>query len=38
MNSLYFPKDILHIILQYDSRIKYNNGLYINKMLFIKMI
>jgi len=30
MNISYIPKDILHIILEYDGRIKYKNGKYIN--------
>uniref|UniRef100_A0A6C0K2G6 Uncharacterized protein n=1 Tax=viral metagenome TaxID=1070528 RepID=A0A6C0K2G6_9ZZZZ len=30
MNGLYIPKDILHIILEYDGRIKYKNGKYFN--------
>jgi len=29
-NGLYIPKDILHIILEYDGRIKYKNGKYFN--------
>ena len=24
------PKDIIHIILEFDGKIKYRNGLYIN--------
>ena len=30
MNGIYIPKDILHIILEYDGRIKYKNGKYVN--------
>jgi hypothetical protein len=30
MNCLYIPKDVLHIILEYDGRIKYKNGKYVN--------
>jgi hypothetical protein len=30
MNVLYIPKELLHIILEYDGRIKYRNGKYIN--------
>ena len=30
MTDLYVPKDIVNIILQYDGRIKYKNGEYIN--------
>lgn len=30
MNSLYIPNDILNIILEYDGRIKYKNGKYVN--------
>jgi hypothetical protein len=30
MNSIYIPKDVLHIILEYDGRIKYKNGNYCN--------
>jgi hypothetical protein len=30
MNILYIPKELLHIILDYDGRIKYKNGKYIN--------
>ena len=30
MNISYIPKDLLHIILEYDGRIKYKNGKYIN--------
>ena len=30
MNILYIPKDVLHIILEYDGRIKYKNGKYVN--------
>jgi hypothetical protein len=30
MNCLYIPKDVLNIILEYDGRIKYKNGKYIN--------
>ena len=26
----YIPKDLLHIILEYDGRIKYRNGKYVN--------
>ena len=32
MNVLYIPNDVLHIILEYDGRIKYENGKYINKI------
>ena len=30
MKSIYIPKELLHIILEYDGRIKYKNGKYIN--------
>lgn len=30
MNISYIPKHVLHIILEYDGRIKYKNGKYIN--------
>ena len=30
MKAPYTPKDLLHIILQYDGRIKYKNGKYVN--------
>ena len=30
MNCRYIPKDVLHIILEYDGRIKYKNGKYAN--------
>jgi hypothetical protein len=30
MNGLYIPKDVLHIILEYDGRIIYKNGIYRN--------
>jgi hypothetical protein len=30
MNIVYIPKDVLHIILEYDGRIKYKNGNYFN--------
>jgi len=30
MKVPYIPKDLLHIILDYDGRIKYKNGKYIN--------
>jgi hypothetical protein len=30
MNSQYIPKDVLNIILEYDGRIKYKNGEYVN--------
>ena len=30
MKGFYIPKDVLHIILEYDGRIKYRNGKYIN--------
>jgi hypothetical protein len=30
MNILYIPKDVLHIILEYDGRIKYKNRKYTN--------
>jgi hypothetical protein len=26
----YIPKELLHIILEYDGRIKYRNGKYVN--------
>ena len=29
---MYLPRDILHIILEYDGRIKYRNGMYINSI------
>jgi hypothetical protein len=30
MENIYIPKDILNVILEYDGRIKYKNGKYIN--------
>jgi len=30
MKVAYIPKELLHIILEYDGRIKYRNGKYIN--------
>jgi hypothetical protein len=30
MKFPYIPKDLLHIILEYDGRIKYKNGKYVN--------
>ena len=30
MKCLYIPKDVLHIILDYDGKIKYKNGKYVN--------
>ena len=30
IESIFIPKDILHIILEYDGRIKYSNGKYVN--------
>jgi hypothetical protein len=30
MKNLYIPEDLLHIILDYDGRIKYKNGEYVN--------
>jgi hypothetical protein len=30
MKFSYIPKELLHIILEYDGRIKYKNGKYIN--------
>ena len=30
MTTVYIPRDILHIILEYDGRIKYVNGKYVN--------
>ena len=30
MQFQYIPEDILHIILEYDGRIKYKNGSYVN--------
>jgi len=30
MKVPYIPKELLHIILEYDGRIKYRNGKYIN--------
>jgi hypothetical protein len=30
MKVPYIPKELLHIILEYDGRIKYKNGKYIN--------
>ena len=30
MKVLYIPKDLLDIILEYDGRIKYKNGKYVN--------
>jgi hypothetical protein len=29
---MYLPREILHIILEYDGRIKYRNGMYINSI------
>ena len=30
MENIYIPKDILNVILEYDGRIKYKNGKYVN--------
>ena len=30
MKAIYIPKDVLNIILEYDGRIKYKNGKYID--------
>ena len=30
MEQTYIPRDILHIILEYDGRIKYKKGVYTN--------
>lgn len=30
MEKIYIPKELLHIILEYDGRIKYKQGNYIN--------
>jgi hypothetical protein len=30
MNFPYIPKELLNIILEYDGRIKYKNGKYVN--------
>jgi hypothetical protein len=30
MKLIYIPKELLHIILEYDGRIKYKNGNYVN--------
>ena len=30
MQFQYIPEDLLHIILEYDGRIKYKNGRYVN--------
>ena len=30
MKFSYIPKELLHIILEYDGRIKYKNGKYVN--------
>ena len=30
MKNIYFPKDVLNVILEYDGRIKYKNGKYVN--------
>ena len=30
MKVSYIPKELLHIILEYDGRIKYKNGKYLN--------
>lgn len=30
MKEIYIPKDLLHIILDYDGRIKYRKGEYVN--------
>jgi len=32
MNLTNFPKELLHMILEYDGRIKYRNGRYINQI------
>ena len=30
MKNIYIPTDVLNIILEYDGRIKYKNGKYVN--------
>ena len=30
MKTIYIPKELLHVILKYDGRIRYKNGKYIN--------
>jgi hypothetical protein len=30
MKNIYIPKDVLNVILEYDGRIKYKNGKYVN--------
>ena len=30
MKNIYIPKDVLNTILEYDGRIKYKNGKYVN--------
>jgi len=30
MENIYIPKDVLNVILEYDGRIKYKNGKYVN--------
>lgn len=30
MNAIYIPKELIDIILEYDGRIKYKNGKYVN--------
>jgi len=32
MNKPYIPKELLHIILSYDGRIKHRNGKYVNQI------
>ena len=32
MSYPYIPKELLHIILEYDGKIKYRNGIYINSI------
>ena len=30
IKNIYIPKDVLNVILEYDGRIKYKNGKYVN--------
>lgn len=32
MKNIYIPKELVNIILEYDGRIKYRNGKYINQL------
>jgi hypothetical protein len=34
MKIIYIPKELINIILEYDGRIKYRNGKYINQLNF----